>query len=391
MAEDKENPLLVHAFVLMAVGLAIAVFGAIGIVKNVMAGGGSTAAAPAEPQQPGKPGGAAREVQKKVQDVQRTQQDARALTSFGKRPTIGGAVSALQAGARLKDKLAPVLKVILPLGVLCAGAGMGIMGIFVLQRKDWARYLGFGLLGATLVAFIVLQAGTGGLGDRRADIAFPLVAIVVVTLLCAKFLWDLFVEKFEKTMKPGFFHAGVLAGLPVLLASIIVPWQDLSAEKAPSGAGKGTSSAGAKKEDVAEKYSWTRLNKGSSLLMKLSSESGGSLTETQMRYTLLARDEKHAKVKAETILDGKVIASQEQILKLAYAPEEGDLVVETKSETIAVEAGSFDCDYMKIKKTKPDEMTIEAWLVPDLPLPVKSISESATSRSEMELLKVVKK
>ncbi len=244
-APPKENSLLVHAFVLMAVGIAVAVFGVIGIVKAASA---KPDGAPAASASAG-PGGVVG-AQQKIREAQRTQQDAKNLARFGQRPTLAAGVGALQSAARLGGKVSAIFAYLVPILVILAGAGMGVVGFFVLQRKDWARYLGFGLLGATLIGFIVLQAGGSGLGDRRADMAFPVIAIAIVTLLCAKFLWDLFVEKFEQSYRPALPALLGFVGAPILVSAVGMPWRDLAAaEPRPAAGGTGEKAGGAAEAD----------------------------------------------------------------------------------------------------------------------------------------------
>lgn len=217
----KENPLTVHGIVLIGVGLAVVAAGVVGIVRA--ASGGDEAAATADeatgaeghdgqnveasteakPVAPAKSGGATnpmKTVQKTQREIAQTKGDLTTLKSAATKPTLSGGMAALRSGARLKGKLpgmGGVVPFLLPVATILVGIATGLMGFFVFQRKNWARYVGFALLAVTVLYFVFVMSGPGGLGNRHNSMAFPIIAMAIVTPLAAKFLWDLWVEKIE--------------------------------------------------------------------------------------------------------------------------------------------------------------------------------------------------
>lgn len=207
---QKEHPLIVHSFVLMAVGAAVVVYGAIGLVQIATA---KPEAPPPVQKAPAKPGAknphqkagggnAAEEKAKEAQEaiakeqarVQGVQQNAQALGQKPSLATAGQQIGAVGALAGQASAVVPYLQALL---IILVGACVILSGVFVLKRANWARFLGFAMLTAALIYFAFLQSGPAGLGDPRNDVVLPIIAMLVVTLLASKFLWDLWVEDLE--------------------------------------------------------------------------------------------------------------------------------------------------------------------------------------------------
>jgi hypothetical protein len=205
----KEHPLLIHSFVLMAVGAAVVVWGVIGAVDAARSAPAAPAqqadAAPAKPKAHSKKdagsgsGTAADNAQKKIAETQaevaKTQSNVAALSQKPSLSNIGGQIGAAgQLAGQLPSNAGAYL---IPILTILVGGVMVASGLFVLKRANWARYASFAMLAIALLYFAWLQSGLAGLGDPRNDVVLPIVAMLIVTLLASKFLWDLFVEKLE--------------------------------------------------------------------------------------------------------------------------------------------------------------------------------------------------
>jgi hypothetical protein len=216
MAGGKENPLLVHSFVLMAVGAAVVIWGGVSLIGAIKAAPPAAhveSSAPAAHGAAGKAGAAATKVNEastKISTTQMNVQSVKNLSTAGSQGVGGLATVAtgITAAGALAADAGKILAFITPIAMIAAGAAIILAGVFIFKEKNWARYVGFGCLGAALLYFVFLQSGPAGLGDRRNDVVFPIIAMLVVSLLAAKFLWDLWVEKLSGGAAPAAAPAG---------------------------------------------------------------------------------------------------------------------------------------------------------------------------------------
>jgi hypothetical protein len=172
---EKKNPLFVHAIILCVLGGALAIYGSIDMIKGINA----------------------RDALFADQKARSSTAGLRSATRMPKMSTRGGARGVLSGARRLQmqgSRMKSMMRRFARFGpALILGIGMIAMGVFLFKRKDWARIVSFGLLGAVALSLIcVMSAKMGGGGG----IALPLISIILLTFAAAKLEWDLMVESF---------------------------------------------------------------------------------------------------------------------------------------------------------------------------------------------------
>ncbi len=176
MAEQKNNPLFIHAIILCVMGGLVTIYGSVDLIKNITA----------------------RDVMYADARVSSTTGMVRGATRMPTMRRGGGVRGALASARRLQmqgSRMKRILRRFASYGpALIFGIGMLVVGIFMLKRREWARVVGFALFGATaltIIAMMAVKMGSGG------GLALPLTSIVLLTFAASKIEWDLMVEKFE--------------------------------------------------------------------------------------------------------------------------------------------------------------------------------------------------
>jgi hypothetical protein len=151
---------------------------------------------------------------------------------------------------------------------------------------------------------------------------------------------------------------------------------------------------------VAKKKSaWGALGVGSSFSqtvktdMKMGETSFSS--ETNMTYTVLSNDDKVVTVEMKVSAANMPPTAQNTTFDV-YPPDaqpgEKPEVLEERSASVTVPAGTFTCTYRKTKLVVAGAETItEVWQDDGEALPYKMVTTSPTSTSTMELTKIEKK
>lgn len=194
--QSEANPLFFHAILLFVLSVAVIVMlgiigehGIIAAIKESKGGG------------PSKPVGA--NTLREMDSAQRqASTDASALT---RKPTgLTDIAYKADAAKRLAGKAKGALKFIVPALMILVGASIGFVGLMLIQKKNWARHVGFAMVSIVLLYYTWLVAD--GLAATMIDetgaetfVEFqmwkPLV-LVVIAAVAGKFLWDLNQESF---------------------------------------------------------------------------------------------------------------------------------------------------------------------------------------------------
>lgn len=218
----------------------------------------------------------------------------------------------------------------------------------------------------------------------------------------------------KKSAKTGCIVAAVLllVGVPCLLGIAALIYYLSPAQPAPA-TGEAPAAPVEVEEEVAEaepepepeaapepdrRSPWGKLGDGSVIELETVSklEVAGQTMESTVtqRYTWLSRDEDEVTVRVETITAaGPAGVEQKFPLMLEeVSGQEGEEPLEERQEQVETPAGSFDATYRKLKTDAGgQETTIESWTDPDLPLPYKTISKSATLDATTVLTKLERK
>lgn len=144
---------------------------------------------------------------------------------------------------------------------------------------------------------------------------------------------------------------------------------------------------------------WGKLADGSVIELETASklQVAGQTMESKVtqRYTWLSRDEKEVTVRIETITAAGPTGAEQKfplMLEEVSGETKGEQPLEEREEQVETPAGTFDATYRKMKSTAGgQETTIESWTDPDLPLPYKTITKSATTDATTVMTKLERK
>jgi hypothetical protein len=183
-----KNPLFFHGIVLFIVAALLLT---VGITQIVAIHNAQPATTTETSSGPGGVQGALQSARQTEMDINR----AKSLTTGGA-GSISGALYKAQTAADLGKHmqglgvyLPAILWIVLALGTAAAG-------LFVIWQANWARYAGFAIVFLTLLYYTWLQAGVNSDVQFDFQVWRPLV-LVVLAALGGKFLFDMWVEKFE--------------------------------------------------------------------------------------------------------------------------------------------------------------------------------------------------
>ncbi|MFC1706473.1 hypothetical protein ACFL59_06560 [Planctomycetota bacterium] len=183
MAEKKPNPLKIHAIVVIVVGVGLTSVGAWGAIQHAL-------------EQTKKGGIMSGIGQANRASMMQSQAGGMTSTARGlaRPPTSLSGLSGTVMSARSTWMMA---KRFLSLGwILLCGLGLVFTGIMMLKQKNWARIASFGGLGFCVYYFAGFM-GSNALAAGRVNKAIPIACIVLISVLAAKFMWDVMLEKFE--------------------------------------------------------------------------------------------------------------------------------------------------------------------------------------------------
>jgi len=209
MSQSGSNPLFVHGIVMFVVALAIVVAGILGIVDAAKAKAESSTATSTSSSAGGVTGTLTK-AQKTESDIRNAKSEAARLTTA---PTsISGALSSANSAKSLAGKagqLKGLVDFLVPIAIIAVGIGTGVAGLFLLKQSNWARHVSFAILSLTLLYCTYLMSarnaaraevpeGQPGPGELLNDfnVIWP-IGLTLISILAGKFLWDLFVEKFD--------------------------------------------------------------------------------------------------------------------------------------------------------------------------------------------------
>jgi hypothetical protein len=196
MSDGEGNPLFMHAIVLFLVAAILVGLGTWGIIATVKANGGGDLS-----------------LQGLAKANNEMMQDKGAMNQVGRTPTnLGGAIQQLDAANRLKDKGKAAFAMYGgSIAMLLAGVLTGVAGFFVLKRADWARFLGFGMVLATVGYFtwVVICRNSDLVPDDKGVMSPPEwnailpIAAIGIAGLAGYFLFELWTEKLPPPMPAG--------------------------------------------------------------------------------------------------------------------------------------------------------------------------------------------
>ena len=178
--EAGGNPLFFHAIVLFVVAALLVGVGVVGIVQIAKAQGVEM------------PGSAA-DMLKKKQDFDRDVNKTKQLTNVP-----GGAADAvnkMKMGQEMGDKAKGLIPYLAPILMIAWGLATAAAGLFVLWKTNWARFVGFFLVFATVLYYTWIQSVAQSDPEIPFAVWQPLV-LCMIAGLAGKFLFDLWVEKF---------------------------------------------------------------------------------------------------------------------------------------------------------------------------------------------------
>jgi hypothetical protein len=175
------NPLFFHGIVLFVVAALLLTLGVIGLVGQLKAQG---------VEGPGS-----------LNDVVRAQSDLKGDMAKSTQLTRGPSSltevnQKLQMGKEMGEKAKKLLPYITSIAMLVVALGTAAAGLFVIWQANWARYVGFAVVFLTLLYYTWLQSVENGNPELEFQVWRPLV-LVVLAALGGKFLFDMWVEKFE--------------------------------------------------------------------------------------------------------------------------------------------------------------------------------------------------
>jgi hypothetical protein len=183
MSNAQPNPLKIHSIIILVLGALLITVGIIQMVR------GSSGKAPRR-------GGASRAMSEQRAAKGRITGMKSTARSLTKKPK--SARDLMNTGRRLKgakNQVKSLLKTIFGAGMpLLTGLLTVAAGIFMLKRKNWARYVGFTCASATVLGFCSYLGAKAAAPSE--GLVLPIILTIVIAGICSKFLWDLMIEEF---------------------------------------------------------------------------------------------------------------------------------------------------------------------------------------------------
>jgi len=139
--------------------------------------------------------------------------------------------------------------------------------------------------------------------------------------------------------------------------------------------------------------SWATTEIGTTFVVESTEDNPRApVRSRRIRFKLVSRDEKTAKLSVETEFGGMKNSHPLEVPiesrlgtweELALVTEEWE-ILEKRQEKVTVGAGDFDCVYVKLRKKSAPEQVIENWVDTTVPLPIKVRWQRRAYRSRHE-------
>jgi hypothetical protein len=108
--------------------------------------------------------------------------------------------------------------------------------------------------------------------------------------------------------------------------------------------------------------------------------------KTTTKQTIVSKNEQTVRLKLESTMNGATSATETELPLHPHGEAAAvDKPIEERKESIHVPAGTYDCHY---EKRKNGDATTETWKSDQVPMPVKVVTATETTRTTMTLVKV---